>query len=288
VQNVEKIVTVPEIKYVDVVHEVDQVVEEVRYVNKRVEQQRYIDVPRHVPKVVVVPKEKIVQVAKTVQVPKPYVVDVPVPYTTFKDTPWPVVVAQKLIPVLVNECVDEAEVEVKNYVPYIVPIDVYVPRAVQLPYIMGQSQIQAHVVTGVPVSHWNGLVHRLNPQMIQDAILQPYAPLLRETDGSSPVAQNPPLVQPIVSIHEIQGYPNFLEYLRRLAIQGPIYGLSHPSYPVQPSVQQDTHNPNYPNYPNYTSYPNYSMNYSTTTYTNYPTPPTYPTSQNYPTPTLRA
>jgi len=198
---------------------------------------------------VMVPVEKIIEIPKQVEVPKPYVVDVPVPMTTFRDTPWPVVVAQKLIPVMVNECVDEAEVEVKNYVPYIVPIDVFVPRAVELPFICGQTQIQNHVVTGVPVAHWNGLVHRLNVQMIQDATLYSYAPVLREADGSTPVAANPPLVPPIVPISEIVGYPNFIEYLRRLAVPGPIQGLINPGAPVRPGYPSQPIYPNQPTFP---------------------------------------
>jgi len=234
------------LKIVGVPREYEQIVEEVVHVPRRVEQARPKEVIVHVRKQVLVPREKIVEVPKAVQVPKPYVVENPVPCTTFRDVPWPVVVAQKLIPVLVNECVEEAEVEVKNYVPYIVPIDVYVPRAVELPYILGQSQIQQHVVTGVPVAHWNGLVYRLNQQMIDDATLHAYAPVLRDTDGSSPVAANPPLVQPIVSVSEIVGYPNFLEYLRRLEVQGPIQGLGNVGVPVHPSYQ-----PGVPVHPNY-------------------------------------
>jgi len=223
VQYVEKIVEIPHVRYDEVYQEYDEVVEQIKYVPKAVVQQRPVEVIKQVRKEVVVPREQVVEVAgPRVEVPVPQMVDVPVPHTTFKDTPWPVVVAQKLVPILINDCVEETEVEVKQYVPYIVPVDVYVPRAVQLPYVMGAAKIEEHVVTGIPVAHWNGLVHRLNPALLAELQLMGYLPVLHEQDGSAPVAHNPPLVHPIVSIDRIRGYTEFLEYLKRLAVPGTI------------------------------------------------------------------
>jgi len=218
IEYVEKFVDVPIDKWIDIPQE--YVVEEVipRTVRKVEKQYRQIEIPVHISKAITIPVEKVVEIAKVVEVPKPQVIEVPVPYTTFKDTPWPVVVAQKLIPVVVNECYEEVEVEVKNYVPYIVPVDVYVPRVVQLPYIRGRQQMQQHVVTGIPVPHWNGLVHRLNTHLISDAYLQAYTPLLKEADGTVPVAHHPPLVRPFVTVDQISGYYQFLEYLQRFQV----------------------------------------------------------------------
>jgi len=222
-QYIEKVVEVPYPVYVEIPEYYDVEVEQPVYVTKIVQQERAFDVVKEVKKVVKVPVEQVVEVPVRVEVPVPVEEIVEVPYTTFKDTPWPVVVAQKLVPVLVNECAEETEVEVKQYVPYIVPVDVYVPRAVQLPYIMSQARVQEHVVTGIPVPHWNGLVFRLNTQLMGDAQLKAYAPLLHEADGSSPVAHNPPLVHPMVPVERILGYAEFLEYLKRThTVHGPI------------------------------------------------------------------
>lgn len=240
-QDVVQVIEVPKTVYVDRVQEIEQVIERPVMIPKVVQQTRHVEVVKHVPKIEIRQIEKIVQVPVIQEVPKPYIVEVPTQQLVFNDVAVPVVVGQKLVPIMTNDTQEEATVEVKQYVPYIVPVDVYIPRPVQLPLIMGKVDIQGHYVTGISVAHWNGLVNKLNPQMLQDAALAQYLPWLYEQDGTNPAVASPPLVEPIVPASAIGGYNEFMEYLKTLQI--PLSITNH---------QSSAHNPMM-SYPNQTS-----------------------------------
>eukprot|EP01071_Lankesteria_metandrocarpae_P001396 Lankesteria_metandrocarpae@DN1518_c0_g1_i3.p1 len=80
-----------------------------------------------------------------------------------------VVVAQILQPILVqdegeSECVQECA----DYVPDIIPVDVFIPKPVHAPAEVG-GNFTEHAEVQIPVTQWNGLLDRLNPHLDQTA-----------------------------------------------------------------------------------------------------------------------
>eukprot|EP00922_Rhytidocystis_sp_ex-Travisia-forbesii_P024707 GHVS01036262.1.p1 GENE.GHVS01036262.1~~GHVS01036262.1.p1 ORF type:complete len:718 (+),score=96.16 GHVS01036262.1:156-2309(+) len=131
---VEKIVEVPQVSYVDKYEEVPEVHEVIKHVPKI----ETVDVPRevvkYVPKVVQKIVENIVEVPRGEKIPvmRPQPVDTPFVVPRFQDRNVPVVMSQCIIPEI-EETDEVIEVEVSKYVPYLVPVDVYVPLPVTIP-----------------------------------------------------------------------------------------------------------------------------------------------------------
>lgn len=108
---------------------------------------KYQEVVRHVPvrQVVDVPREVIKYVPKietkiverevevpgeVIEIPRPYVVENKVIVPRFVDQEITCVVAQSLHPIISESENDYVDVEMREFVPYLVPVDVMVPRPV--------------------------------------------------------------------------------------------------------------------------------------------------------------
>lgn len=94
-----------------------------------------VDVPRevikYVPKVETKIIEREVEVpGEVIEIPRPYVVENKVVVPRFVDQEITCVVAQSLHPVISESETDFVDVEMREFVPYLVPVDVMVPRPV--------------------------------------------------------------------------------------------------------------------------------------------------------------
>eukprot|EP01068_Selenidium_serpulae_P009362 Selendium_serpulae@DN5211_c0_g1_i2.p2 len=94
--------------------------------------------------------------------------------------------SQKLIPkVYVSES-DTLEVNVTKFVPFLVPVDVYVPVAVDVPFtpITEQPTID-HSPVDVPPAQFNTLLLDINPNLRDEK--DKYLPMVRDCAGRTPL-----------------------------------------------------------------------------------------------------
>eukprot|EP00923_Selenidium_pygospionis_P033321 GHVN01058582.1.p1 GENE.GHVN01058582.1~~GHVN01058582.1.p1 ORF type:complete len:245 (+),score=40.37 GHVN01058582.1:875-1609(+) len=169
-------------------------VEQYHEVVKHVSVKQYVD--KHVEHITYVPVIEVKSVEKEVQIPPRdgRVIEVPKPYTVeereyvpvFKDNVVPCIVSQKLVP-LIEQSGEEIEVEARKYVPYLVPIDVYVPRPVEVPLIPLNHRLPSeHIPVQVSAAQYNTLLYNINPQL-RGEMLEEYLPTMRALDGTVPL-----------------------------------------------------------------------------------------------------
>lgn len=162
---VERIVEIPRVEYVDREVEKHQYVEVIR----EVKVPQIVDIPKEVIREVKIPKinyvEKVVEVpGQVIEVPKPYVVHQTVHVNRYQDKQVPLVVAQTIKPYII-EGMGTYEVDVFEYEPECVPVDVHVIKPVA-------AQIQAagvtdtlHRVIAVPAAQYNSMLQQLNSHL---------------------------------------------------------------------------------------------------------------------------
>jgi len=187
---IEKVVEVPQVRYVDKFEEYDVVQEVVKKVPKK----EFVNVPReyvrYVPKIETRVVEKFVEVLsrdKIIEVPKPYVVDQEAPYPVYRDKEMVCVVAQKMIPVVRESTVEVLDIEVSKYVPQVIPVDVYIPFGVQVPLIPVKKSEDRQFRVQVPVPQYNTLLVNLNSHFGGDVRLVSELPFQKGADGNIPL-----------------------------------------------------------------------------------------------------
>eukprot|EP01057_Protomagalhaensia_wolfi_P001480 Protomagalhaensia_wolfi_Nauph_80__1479@NODE_1897_length_1285_cov_1736_543339_g545_i2_p1_GENE_NODE_1897_length_1285_cov_1736_543339_g545_i2NODE_1897_length_1285_cov_1736_543339_g545_i2_p1_ORF_typecomplete_len318_score63_41IMCp/PF12314_8/0_0014IMCp/PF12314_8/1_6e12IMCp/PF12314_8/1_8e04Phage_hub_GP28/PF11110_8/8_6Phage_hub_GP28/PF11110_8/27_NODE_1897_length_1285_cov_1736_543339_g545_i22021155 len=181
---VERVVEIPQVQYVDKHIEVPQIHEMIRQVPVR----QVVDVPRevvkYVPKIETKIVEKEVQVpGEIIEIPKPYVVENRVVVPRFQDQDVTCVVAQSLRPVITESESDFVDVEMREYNPYCVPVNVVIPRPVAR-QLIAQSKREEHRIVDIPVGHFNALLKSVNPNL-SDAELEGK---LVSVNGTIPIA----------------------------------------------------------------------------------------------------
>lgn len=119
-------------------------------------------------------KVEVRQVQRTVEVPsktekrlipKPAPVDTAFIVPKFEDREVRVVMKQTITPTI-EETEEVVEVPVARYVPYLVPVDVYVPRAVAVPVIRTHESTEETPVQ-VPKQTVDQLLREMNPHLQQ-------------------------------------------------------------------------------------------------------------------------
>eukprot|EP00914_Ancora_sagittata_P005886 GHVO01011834.1.p1 GENE.GHVO01011834.1~~GHVO01011834.1.p1 ORF type:complete len:344 (-),score=62.00 GHVO01011834.1:116-1120(-) len=178
---VERLVDVPQVQYVDKYVDVPQYQEVVKYVPIH----QVVDVPKEIIKTV--PRletrviEKVVEVpGEIIEVPKPYTVENKVAVPQYTDKQVPLVVAQTVRPV-VTETQEEVEIEVMEWEPEIIQVEVQVPKPVPAHLVASGLIEQVHRTVDVPNAHFNSLLKALNPHIsdVQMGVL----PYLRTEHG---------------------------------------------------------------------------------------------------------
>eukprot|EP01071_Lankesteria_metandrocarpae_P013994 Lankesteria_metandrocarpae@DN791_c0_g1_i1.p1 len=181
---IERIVEIPQVQTINKQVEVP----EVREVIKHVRVKQIVEVPKevikYVPKIETRVVEQEVEVpGEMVEIPKPYLVENQIIVPRYIDTEVPTVVAQKVQPVVSESATEQMEVDLKQYCPYLVPVDLYIPRPVQRNLVPAGKQ-EEHRVVDVPPAQFNSLVKNLNPHVSPDE----NEGLFRKTpDGSVPM-----------------------------------------------------------------------------------------------------
>lgn len=159
---VERVVDVPQIQEVVRNVEVNHIEEVIRHVPKVEVRDRITEVVKHVPKVTVKMEQKVVEVpGDIIEIPKPYTVEEPVPVVEFQDSEQMLIVAQTVKPVIV-EGAKEVHVEVFEYEPEIIPVDIHVAKFVDQTLVAMGSKETTHRVVSVPATQYNSMLRFLN------------------------------------------------------------------------------------------------------------------------------
>lgn len=188
VHYVQKTVEVPQIHIVDQLEEVPEYREVVKYMPLVEVVKVPQEVVRYVPKIEIKRVERCVEVpGKPIEVKRPYIVERPEPYPVYKDKEVNCVVAQKLIPVVSESPDDHLDVEVVKYVPILIPVDVYVPRPIEVPLVPYKKSRDTHRKVDVPVPQYNTLLINLNSHMSKDSNLINELPFQKSSDGAIPL-----------------------------------------------------------------------------------------------------
>jgi len=189
-QLVDKIVEVPYKRIVDVFEEVEEIKEVVKYVPRIKEVPVPREVIRYVPKVETKYIEKIVEVisrTQIIEIRKPYIVEQKVRRAVYLDKEVACVVAQKVVPVIRESTHENLDVEVCKYIPTVIPVDVYVPVAVQVPLIPVKKDVDETARVEVPAAHYNSLLIGLNQHFGDDVELIQALPYIKSNDGTIPL-----------------------------------------------------------------------------------------------------
>lgn len=194
----EKIVEKKETVWNEVQKPIDEIVWTTREVPKKIPQDKYVEVIREVKKVIPRIKEEIKEVPFIVERPVP----VPTPYDlkTLKvhDVEKATVVAQILKSTL-RETEEVAEVNLKEFVPELVPVVIQIPKPVSIPVWLGGIISTIHRRTNVTAAHWNSLVRIANAHVTYTEILPymrdintgfiPFLPATERIDWVEPISQ---------------------------------------------------------------------------------------------------
>eukprot|EP00914_Ancora_sagittata_P013728 GHVO01026984.1.p1 GENE.GHVO01026984.1~~GHVO01026984.1.p1 ORF type:complete len:297 (+),score=60.94 GHVO01026984.1:48-893(+) len=183
-QWVERVVEVPQIQFVEKTVEVPQIQEVIKHVAVKQTVDILKEVVKYVPKVEVKIIEQTVEVpGEVIEVPKLTLVENKVVVPRYVDKEIPTVVAQRLLPIISESNEEFIDVQLKQYEPFMVPVDVYIPRAVERSLI-ATSKKDTHNVVSVPPAQYNSLTRSLNSGL-SDRDLEGI--FIKAVDGSVPV-----------------------------------------------------------------------------------------------------
>lgn len=127
--------------------------------------------------------EKTVEVpGQIVEVPKPYTVENEVPFARYVDNEVPMVVAQTIKPII-TESNESVEIDVFEYEPQVVVIDVHVPKPVPSQLVASGMVEEIHRLVTVPAAQYNSMLKMLNVH-IPEADQRTALPYITEPDGS--------------------------------------------------------------------------------------------------------
>ncbi|EZG45752.1 inner membrane complex protein [Gregarina niphandrodes] len=210
----EVIVKVPKTEYVDRIVEVPKVqyqmvekvveVPKVNFVEKLVEKVQYVDKVKPIPRVktIEVPVETVTYVNKVdvqvvekeVEVPG-QIIEVPKRVEVvnekivhkYIDNEVPTVVAQTYRPNVEESQEHVQTAKLKKYVPYLIPVQVYVPVAVDRDLVPGE-QTENMKQVDIPAPQLNAQIKNLNPNLSEEELLKLYK---RNPDGSVAVFEGP-------------------------------------------------------------------------------------------------
>lgn len=99
------------------------------------------------------------------------------------------VVSQLIEPVVYESPTDQVEVVLMEYEPYLIPVDVYLPRGIERQLIPVQHFHRNHVID-VPPSQYNALVKSANIGATDKDV---DGLLVKQLDGSIPMLNTPDL-----------------------------------------------------------------------------------------------
>lgn len=133
---------------------------------------------------------------KIIEVKRPYEVVTEKIVNKYIDEEAPTVVSQTFKPHVVESDQHQQVVKVKKYIPYTVPVEVYVPVPVERNLIPGEKTEETRPVQ-MPPSQFNAQLRATNPDLPEEHLAPLYQ---RYADRSIPMFRGPGTtpVQPMV------------------------------------------------------------------------------------------
>eukprot|EP00915_Cephaloidophora_sp_WS-2016_P006275 GHVH01008266.1.p1 GENE.GHVH01008266.1~~GHVH01008266.1.p1 ORF type:complete len:372 (+),score=67.87 GHVH01008266.1:268-1383(+) len=178
---VERVVEVNHVETVVKHVEVPQIQEVIKHVPKIEIHDRYTEVVRHVPKIEIRRIEKVVEVpGDIIEVPQPFTVEESMPVANYHDSEQMLIVAQTVKPVIV-EGGKEVHVEVLEYEPEVIPVDIHVARFVDQTLVAMGAKETTHRVVTVPAAQYNSMLRFLNVHLSDSDMRN--LPYLQDVNG---------------------------------------------------------------------------------------------------------
>lgn len=158
---------------------------------------------------------------KVIRVPKPHTVDRKIIVPRFLNEELPMVVNQLIEPIIYESAEDYAAVTLKDYQPYLVPIDVYLPVPVEREFIP-VKQSHSHRTVDVSPSQYNALVKTANLGATDKEI---HGLLVKQIDGCIPMLNTPDLrvITPMADDWKATHAPS------QIHVEGPTESFIRPS-----------------------------------------------------------
>lgn len=202
VEYVERVVEVPQIQYIDRAIEKPQVTEVVREVpGPKQIQEIPREVVRAVPKIEYKQVEKVVEVpGEVIEVPTTQIVQRHVEVPRLNDKEVPVIVAQTIRPVI-TEAPEPVDVDIYEYEPQVIPVDVLVAKPVASQLIAMGATAEEHRQVSVPAAQYNSILRSLNAHLNPDDLNE--LPYVQDTTGTTPFLQpheTPAVIQPAMEV----------------------------------------------------------------------------------------
>jgi len=168
---VERVVEVPQVEEVVRHVEVPQVQEILKHVPKIEIIDRPFDVIKEVPTLQVNKVEKVIELGtELIEVPSAVVVEERVPVTHYNDTESMLIVSQKVKPVISNSTHNEVVVDIMEYEPEVIPVDIHVAKFVDQELVMMGVKETIHRCVTVSAAQYNSLLRYLNVHLTAEEV----------------------------------------------------------------------------------------------------------------------
>jgi len=160
---IERIVEVPQMEEVVRHVEVPQIQEVVKHVPKIEIVDRPFEVIKEVARLEINKVEKVVEIgAEVVEVPKAILVEERVEFNVYDDKEAMLVVSQKVKPVIIDGVAKEVVVDVIEYEPEILPVDIHVAKFVDQELVLVGAKETIHRCVTVSAAQYNSMLRYLN------------------------------------------------------------------------------------------------------------------------------
>lgn len=180
----DRVIEVPKVKIVEEVVEVPEYVDDVKYIPRKKVIDLEYEVVTYVPKTEVEVRELAVEVpGSVIEVKVDEEITREETVTHYNDTVTPVIVAQTFTPLVTETSEKVMKVPLKKFVPCIIPLEIFVPVAVDRQLISGTRETTLNAISAdlLPNRQYNTQVKQLNPNVHDQQLASLYR---RDQDGS--------------------------------------------------------------------------------------------------------
>jgi len=168
---VERIVEMPQIEEVVRHVEVPQIQEVLRHVPKIEIVDRPFDVIKEVAKIEINKVEKVVELgSEVIEVPTAILVEERMPVTHYEDKEAMLIVSHKVKPVIIDNAQAEVVVDIMEYEPEVMPVDIHVAKFVDQELVMIGAKDTIHRCVTVSAAQYNSILRYLNVHLSAEEV----------------------------------------------------------------------------------------------------------------------
>merc|ERR1739838_561788 len=168
---VERIVEMPQIEEVVRHVEVPQIQEVLRHVPKIEIVDRPFDVIKEVAKIEINKVEKVVELgSEVIEVPTAILVEERMPVTHYEDKEAMLIVSHKVKPVIIDNAQAEVVVDIMEYEPEVMPVDIHVAKFVDQELVLVGAKETIHRCVVVSAAEYNSMMRYLNVHLNAEGV----------------------------------------------------------------------------------------------------------------------